>query len=528
MRRQGTTTVEIKSGYGLSVDDERRCLEVARQLTEEVTFLGAHLVPPEYDDDPDGYVALVTGPMLDACAPLARWIDVFVEEGAFDAEAARTILAAGRDRGLGLRVHANQLRPGPGVQLACELGAASADHCTHLTDADVTALADSGTVATLVPGADFSTRSPVYPDGRSLWDAGATVAVATDCNPGTSYTTSMPFAIALAVRECGLTPSEAVWAATAGGAAALRRDDVGRLAVGSPADLTVIDAPSHLHLAYRPGVPLAPDGDEPAADAHDVRAEPGRGPGGGRCRRPRRLRGSLATPFRLPLPPCLGIALALCLGFPLPACFGLRASPGFGLRPPTGLLLGTTPLLGLDPGLEVADPLLGVGASLRELRDQLLLPEFLQADLAHQVGGLGVRLRGDVAGPRRLLEQRFPATSLLLRPSGRGIDADDESGRLVDQHRPLPEAAVEVVHGVDEPAGAFAGGDRSHQRDDRRARGTVLVGISRQRGELVRVLRQGPFGGVELPQRVCGLPPGQLRVLGPPLLDVLALRRAGR
>jgi imidazolonepropionase len=257
MRRQGTTTVEIKSGYGLSVDDERRCLEVARQLTEEVTFLGAHLVPPEYDDDPDGYVALVTGPMLDACAPLARWIDVFVEEGAFDAEAARTILAAGRDRGLGLRVHANQLRPGPGVQLACELGAASADHCTHLTDADVTALADSGTVATLVPGADFSTRSPVYPDGRSLWDAGATVAVATDCNPGTSYTTSMPFAIALAVRECGLTPSEAVWAATAGGAAALRRDDVGRLAVGSPADLTVIDAPSHLHLAYRPGVPLA-------------------------------------------------------------------------------------------------------------------------------------------------------------------------------------------------------------------------------------------------------------------------------
>ncbi len=257
MRRQGTTTVEIKSGYGLTVEDERRCLEVARTLTDEVTYLGAHLVPPEYEDDPEGYVALVTGEMLRACAPLARWIDVFVEEGAFDAEAARTILTAGRDAGLGLRVHANQLRPGPGVQLACELGAASADHVTHLTDADIGALADSGTVATLVPGADFSTASPVYPPGRALWDAGATVAVATDCNPGTSYTTSMPFAIALAVRECGLTPSEAVWAATAGGAAALRRDDVGRIVEGGLADLTVLDAPTHLHLAYRPGVPLA-------------------------------------------------------------------------------------------------------------------------------------------------------------------------------------------------------------------------------------------------------------------------------
>jgi imidazolonepropionase len=257
MRRQGTGTVEVKSGYGLSVEDEARSLAVARQLTDEATFLGAHVVPAEYADDPDGYVDLVTGPMLDACAPLARWIDVFVEEGAFGVDAARTILTAGRDRGLGLRVHANQLRAGPGVQLACELGAASADHCTHLTDADVTALADSGTVATLVPGADFSTRSPVYPHGRRLVDAGATVALATDCNPGTSFTTSMPFCIALAVREWGLTPGEAVWAATAGGAAALRRDDVGLIAVGGRAELTVLDAPSHVHLAYRPGVPLA-------------------------------------------------------------------------------------------------------------------------------------------------------------------------------------------------------------------------------------------------------------------------------
>jgi imidazolonepropionase len=257
MRRQGTGLVEIKSGYGLTVEDEARSLRIAAELTAETTFLGAHVVPADFADDADGYLDLVVGPMLDACAPLARWIDVFVEEGAFDADAARTILTAGRDRGLGLRVHANQLRPGPGVALACELGAASADHCTHLTDADVVALADSDTVATLVPGADFSTRSPVYPDGRRLRDAGATVALATDCNPGTSFTTSMPFCIALAVRECGLTPSEAVWAATAGGAAALRRDDVGRVTVGARADLAVLDAPSHVHLAYRPGVPLA-------------------------------------------------------------------------------------------------------------------------------------------------------------------------------------------------------------------------------------------------------------------------------
>ncbi|MFU8841040.1 MAG: imidazolonepropionase [Nitriliruptoraceae bacterium] len=255
-RAQGTTTLEVKSGYGLTVADEVRSLRLAREVTEETTFLGAHVVPAEYADDPAGYVELVTGPMLDACAPLARWIDVFVEEGAFDGEVARTILLAGRARGLGLRVHANQLGPGPGVALACDLGAASADHCTHLDAGDVTALADSGTVATLVPGAEFSTRSR-YADGRRLWDAGATVALATDTNPGSSFTTSMPFVIALAVRECGLTPAEAVWGATAGGAAALRRADVGRIRVGGPAHLTLLEAPDHVHLAYRPGVPLA-------------------------------------------------------------------------------------------------------------------------------------------------------------------------------------------------------------------------------------------------------------------------------
>ncbi len=257
MRRQGTGVVEIKSGYGGDVDTERRCLEVAAGLTEETTYLGAHVVPAAFDGDVDAYVSLVTGGMLEVCAPLARWVDVFVEEGAFDADQAREVLTAGMAVGLGARVHANQLRYGPGVQLACELGAASADHCTHLTREDVHALADAGTVATLVPGADFSTRSPVYPDARALIDAGATVAVATDCNPGTSFTTSMPFAIALAVRECGLTPSEAVWAATRGGAVALRRHDVGHLGVGAAAWLTVLDAPNHLHLAYRPGVPLA-------------------------------------------------------------------------------------------------------------------------------------------------------------------------------------------------------------------------------------------------------------------------------
>ena len=255
MRRQGTTTVEIKSGYGLSVADEARSLRIAAEFTEDTTFLGAHVVPAEYADRPDDYVGLVCGPMLAAAAPYARWIDVFCERGAFDADHARAILTCGQAVGLGVRLHANQLGPGPGVRLGVELGAASVDHCTHLTDADVDALAGSETVATLLPGAEFSTRSP-YPDARRLLDAGVTVALATDCNPGSSYTSSMPFCVALAVRELGMTPAEAVWAATAGGAAALRRTDVGRLTVGARADLVVLDAPTHLHLAYRPGVPL--------------------------------------------------------------------------------------------------------------------------------------------------------------------------------------------------------------------------------------------------------------------------------
>lgn len=255
MRRQGTTTVEIKSGYGLSVDDEARSLRIARGFTDETTFLGAHVVPPEYADDPAGYVALVTGPMLAAAAPYARWIDVFCETGAFDADQARTILAAGAAAGLQGRLHANQLGEGPGVRLAAELGLTAVDHCTYLSDDDVHALREAGTVATLLPGVEFSTRQP-YPSGRRLIDAGVTVALASDCNPGSCYTSSLPFCIALAVREMGMTPAEAVWAATAGGAAALGRTDVGTLTVGSRADLVVLDAPSHVHLAYRPGVPL--------------------------------------------------------------------------------------------------------------------------------------------------------------------------------------------------------------------------------------------------------------------------------
>jgi imidazolonepropionase len=254
LHAQGVTTFETKSGYGLTVEHEARSLRIARELTDETTYLGAHVVPDAFADDVDGYVDLVVGEMLDACAPLARWVDVFVEEGAFDADRARTILAAGAAAGLEPRVHANQLGHGPGVQLGCEVGAASVDHCTFLDDADVDALAGSGTVATLLPGVDFSTRMP-YPDARRLLDAGVTVALATDCNPGSSFTTSLPFCIALAVREYGMTPTEAVAAATLGGAAALRRDDVGRLTVGARADLNVL-AGTHVDLAYRPGVPL--------------------------------------------------------------------------------------------------------------------------------------------------------------------------------------------------------------------------------------------------------------------------------
>jgi imidazolonepropionase len=255
MAVSGTTTVEIKGGYGLTTDDEVRCQSIAHELTPESTFLGAHVVPAEYRDRRDDYVALVAGQMLDACAPDARWIDVFCERGAFDVDEARVIVQAGVARGLLPRLHANQLSRTGAVELGVELGAASVDHCNEMSDDDLDALAGSSTVATVLPGADFSTRSR-YADARRMIDAGIVVAVATDCNPGTSYTTSMPFCIAVAVREMRLTPAEALWSATAGGAKALRRDEIGVLGAGKRADFAVIAAPSYVHLAYRPGVAL--------------------------------------------------------------------------------------------------------------------------------------------------------------------------------------------------------------------------------------------------------------------------------
>jgi imidazolonepropionase len=216
-------------------------------------------VPAEFaargDSGAEEYVALVTGEMLDQAAAHAKWIDVFCDRGAFSVDQAREILQAGIAKGLKPRLHANQLENIGAIALAVELDCASADHCTHLSHQDIELLAGSNTVATLLPGAEFSTRSP-YPDARRLIDAGATVALATDCNPGSSFTTSMPFCMAIAVREMRMSPDEALWAATAGGAKALRRNDVGHLGIGANADFVVLNAPSHLHLTYRPGVDL--------------------------------------------------------------------------------------------------------------------------------------------------------------------------------------------------------------------------------------------------------------------------------
>jgi imidazolonepropionase len=253
--RAGITHLEIKSGYGLDSENERRLCEIAADFTDDVTFMGAHVVPAEYEGRPNDYVDLVAGEMLAMCAPYSRWIDVFCERGAFDPEQSRVVLEAGRDAGLGMRVHGNQLGPGPGAQLAVELGAASVDHCTYLGDADIEALAGSDTVATFLPATDFSTRQP-YPDARRAIDAGVSVAIATNTNPGSSNTTSMSFCIALAVRELRMTMEEALAAATVGGARALRRDDLGRLTPGARADAAVLNTATYADLVYRPGVPL--------------------------------------------------------------------------------------------------------------------------------------------------------------------------------------------------------------------------------------------------------------------------------
>ncbi|HQZ34207.1 MAG TPA: imidazolonepropionase [Ilumatobacteraceae bacterium] len=254
-RRAGITTLEIKSGYGLDAHHEARCLEVGQQFTGDTTFLGAHVVPPEFEGRTDDYVHHVCTDMLAAAAPHARWIDAFCEVGAFDVDQSRAVLAAGKAAGLGMRLHANQLGHGPGVQLAVEMGCASADHCTYLSDDDIQALSGSETVATFLPATDFSTRQP-YPDARRVIDAGVSVALATNCNPGSSYTTSMSFCLALAVRDLRMSPEEALLAATVGGANALRRTDVGRIAAGFRADMVVLAAPSYTHFVYRPGVPL--------------------------------------------------------------------------------------------------------------------------------------------------------------------------------------------------------------------------------------------------------------------------------
>lgn len=251
----GTTTIEIKSGYGLSVVDELRSLEIAREFTEETTFLGGHVVPAEFKSAPEEYVAMVCGPMLDAVSPLAKWIDVFCDRGAFNPDQTRQILKAGITKGLLPRLHANQLEPGEGIKVGIELGAASVDHISHFDDSDIAALAKSDTVATFLPGAEFSTRSK-YPDARPMFEAGISVAIASDCNPGSSFTTNMPLMIALAVREMFFTPEQALWSATKGGALALRRNDVGHLSVGAKADFSILSSNSYLHLAYRPGVNL--------------------------------------------------------------------------------------------------------------------------------------------------------------------------------------------------------------------------------------------------------------------------------
>jgi imidazolonepropionase len=251
--QSGVTHFEIKSGYGLDVETEVRSLKIAREFTEDTTFLGAHVVPA--DQDPDAYVELVSTTMLDAAAPFAKWIDVFCDRGAFTLAQTRKVLEAGIANGLLPRLHANQLENLGAVALAVELDCASVDHCTHLSDKDIELLASSNTVATLLPGAEFSTRS-TYPDAKKLFAAGVAVALATDCNPGSSFTTSMPFCIAVAVRDMGFTIDQAVWSATRGGAIALRDSSRGTLSVGSRADFAILDAPNHLFLAYRPGVQL--------------------------------------------------------------------------------------------------------------------------------------------------------------------------------------------------------------------------------------------------------------------------------
>ena len=251
----GITTFEIKSGYGLDVDTEVKLLRIAREFTDETTFLGAHVIPSEFANDRRGYIDLVKGKMLEAVAPYAKWIDAFCDNGAFTVEEAREIILAGQAKGLLGRLHGNQLGDTGGIELAIELGLVSVDHCTYATDVQLESLAASKTVATLLPGAEFSTRSP-YPDARRFFEKGVKVALATDFNPGSSYISSMPFVMAIAVRDMHFTPEQALVAATKGGADALRRTDVGHLGIGGRADIVILNAPTYEYIAYRPGSQL--------------------------------------------------------------------------------------------------------------------------------------------------------------------------------------------------------------------------------------------------------------------------------
>jgi imidazolonepropionase len=248
----GTTTVEIKSGYGLSVESEVKILKVAKEFTDETTFLGAHVIPVEFENNRDDYVALVKDEMLQAAIPYSKWIDVFCDNGAFTVEESREILQTGMAKGLLGRIHGNQLGQTGGAELAIELGLASVDHATHVSDTTIEALAASDVVSTFLPGAEFFTKSN-YPNVKRYFELGAKVALATDCNPGSSYLTSMPIVMSLAIREMGFTPSQALYAATVGGATALKRSEIGHLQVGAQADLVIWQAPSYEHIAYRMG-----------------------------------------------------------------------------------------------------------------------------------------------------------------------------------------------------------------------------------------------------------------------------------
>ena len=255
MYSSGTTHFEIKSGYGLTLEDEIRSLKIAREFTEDVTLMAAHVVPKEFESNRQEYIDLIINEMLPAAKGIAKFVDVFCETGAFTVDESREILAAARELGFERKIHANQLGQSDSIKLALEINAVSADHVTHFTDEDVKDLADSAIVATLLPATEFSTNSP-YPDAKRLINAGLKVAIATNCNPGSSFTTSMPFCIAVAVREMNFSIEEALWSATKGGALALGDNSRGSLQVGGRADFAILDAPSYVHLAYRPGVNL--------------------------------------------------------------------------------------------------------------------------------------------------------------------------------------------------------------------------------------------------------------------------------